>query len=200
MSEEITKKAERLLPLMRVPKVHWGASWDKEVCGVGRLEELDYAMDVKKAKDNWKAFREAGENLLFYGPYGSGKSALAAMFLRDLVDEQSIAGYWVNALRIQEMVIQKWQHDDQMTCWERALTSPVLVIDDLVLTKEQKFQDKQLEILVRARLDNGAFTIVTANMDVDAMRELYPALAGAMDGTYVQIEVDKWNFRTNDTY
>lgn len=181
---------------MNIPKRHWDASWDVLDEVNDGSDKFTYLNNVKKLIENWDTAVARGDNLLLYGPYGTGKSALAALILFGLL-EKKVAGYWLNAMRIQEVVINNWVHEDRVV-WDHAHKTPVLVLDDLILKDTNKFQDTQLEVLIRSRIDSMLPTIITSNMGPEAIEGVYPALGAVMKGSYWSWEVSGNTFRDPD--
>jgi DNA replication protein DnaC len=184
-----TNKKNQTLRLWNVPDRYITSSWDQLDTSWGYVQEArTYVLDVLEDP------RLPGNGLFLYGPYGTGKSCLAALCLGDFY-LSGIMGYWINAFDVSAAKFSK-EEVDGFPLWNRLCVSPVLVIDDLFTKKDPKFNDECLERLIRYRIENLYPTIITSNMNPKSLDEAYPAISRGMQGSYDMVKVDQKNFRT----
>jgi len=175
-----TTPAQRTLDLWRVPKRYQASSWD-------------YLSTDWQYVREYRAALAKGISVYLYGEYGFGKSCLAALALINAYESKR-AGFWCNAFDLAGDRLSD-EEVDGLRLWDRIVKSPVLVVDDLFVSKDVKFNDTTIERLIRSRVENQLLTVVSSNVEPRALESLYPALVRGMDGTYAWVKVDGKNFR-----
>ena len=156
----ITKE---LMERMMVPKVHWNASMSEISNRSGHKKIIQEYLDdiegnIKKAK-----------GLLLFGSYGSGKSALGSIILKHAALKRHI-GAWITCRTIPNLQIKETAFDENQTVYERLLSVPILVLDELILRDDMKYTEHVLEFVVRDRVDSQKSTILTTNLAPNTLK------------------------------
>lgn len=168
MSTEIKDYLRR----MNVPALYWGVELEKV--------KKPQAITVSKYISNFVAYRKKGWGLLLWGQYGSGKSACAAVILKEAVIGNKMTGLWVFADQIPAYVIDRTRFDAQELWLERMISVDLLVIDELILHRKDTFMDTAIEMVFRRRLTAQKPTIITSNISPKQFEDNYPAMHSAL--------------------
>jgi len=144
------------------------------------------------------------KGLILHGPYGSGKSAIAAMVLM-VAAQNKIGGHyrkWIRADRWQKYVIEKTTYLPD--CYHEYLVADTarhadwLVIDELIPDSRDSFAIRELESLIRERVENRLFTIITTNASPAEWEERHPSLAAVFPQLGFVKFIDGYNWRTGE--
>lgn len=112
---------------------------------------------------NFKKMREIGQGLLISGCTGSGKTMLASLILKNLVNRLGILGYVLNMDQIAELLGEYWKDDSKAENRNLKLYSSMVLIIDNYPTLSSRSRDSReiLAQLVRKRMANNVITILT---------------------------------------
>ena len=181
--------SEQHLARMRVPKTHWESSLDKipNACG--------HKSVMTRYLQNIYQHIEVCTGLLLFGEYSAGKSALASLCLK-YAAHAGVIGYWISAADLPRYQIEGEMFDEELTCYERARTVPLLVIDEYFMRREMKWTEDAVDALVRSRIDEVRCTIITTNHAPSQIEESRPALAAALREATYPVKVAGHDFRT----
>ena len=181
---------EQHLVRMGIPKVHWGAAVSNlpESCIHKEPIEKYVGSIADRVKDNC--------GLLLHGDYSQGKSALGSICLKAAA-AQGIIGFWIHAKELPPHLIKETRFDDEFTVYERAISVPLLVIDELQIRQNPAYTEFSAEDLIRSRVDEEKTTIVTTNVSLDGIRTGFPALFAVMEEAVLPMKVAGHNFRTD---
>jgi DNA replication protein DnaC len=91
--------------------------------------------------------------------------------------------------------IEKVPFDDEMNLYERALSVPILVLDELKLRTEAKGVEQYCEMLIRRRIDDKKCTIITTNHAPSVIKEKYPALYAPLMESVLPVKIEGHDFR-----
>jgi DNA replication protein DnaC len=157
----------------------------------------------------------AGHGLLFTGPNGNGKTALAVLLLKSALG-QGYSGFFTTFDRIIEMMLSKWRQDaDAARYHSRCRNAPLLVIDDVGREMKQRrfvrtdtfvgMKDHNpasaefaLESILRYRAQMALPTIITTNLSVEDMGVHYGIhFASLLTETTIPVEVRGDDWRTS---
>lgn len=154
------------------------AYYSKEPDGKHALSQYDYMRGVlTKAKHYVDQFPEKGGNLIFYGPTSLGKTYLSNCIAKALLDE----GYsvlYMTATRLFEqllpnILLKKNYSAEEMNQYEYLFQADLLILDDLGTEFITDFTRPQLYQCVNERLLSNKATIISTNMDLEALRDVY---------------------------
>jgi DNA replication protein DnaC len=147
--------------------------------GVGfqRLTVTDWHGDEQAYKEvehylqNWQAYINRGIGIILWGPYGTGKTFLANLILKDLV-RRGVNCYATTFSETVNALIATWSDiDEQRRFTERFMRSRVLLFDDLGKEYRNSLRDKLTPALfdniLRNRIQNARPTILTTNIKPD---------------------------------
>jgi len=144
---------EAVLRVANVPDRKLDASLDK-VPG-----DRKYVQEVRAYISRLKAALEAGDGLLLWGPYRSGKSSLAACVVREVAAHRC-RPYWLEAFAL----VDGWlagEDDPRRRMVERA---HLLVVDDLGTEGSFPFRKEIIETALRLRMERRGATVITTNL------------------------------------
>lgn len=131
-------RAEKILAFIEIPKVHWNASLDK-------IPELRYKGKFLNYIKNIETRINDGRGMYLWGLYGRGKSAMAAICLKAAARHYQY-GLWITAKTLPGLIIDKKMFDDNLTYYERALSVPLLVLDEFQIRANISFIEKVWKI------------------------------------------------------
>ena len=129
------------------------------------------------AHDFVESFEREHRNLLLYGDTGVGKSFLSHCIARDLL-ERGHSVLYLDAIRLFEL-LEARQFDREMSYRQKdslisyILDSDLLIIDDLGTELANGFTTSQLYHVIEARLTKGNSTIISTNLSIRELNELY---------------------------
>lgn len=158
----------------RLNKYRFSAWNDKQYPGaeVCKRDVMQYVNQVKPG----------GRNLLFiYGPYGVGKSHLAAAALRQIIlnhvsGEFPWWGYFCDWVEHCSLVQESWNSDDGPTegkLWGLMRGASILVIDDIDKRKPSEWALGKLFEVIQHRYYHEKPTIITANHSIQELQKLW---------------------------
>lgn len=145
-----------------VPERKWGASLDK-VPG-----NRKYVQDVRAYLGRLKEALVAGDGLLLWGPYRSGKSSLATCVLREVAAHRC-RPYWLESFAL----VDGWLAGEDDLRRQMVERSHLLVVDDLGMEGAAPIRKEILDAALRMRLERGGATVVTTNMSPEQMLGYY---------------------------
>ncbi len=119
--------------------------------------------------------------VIFAGPSGSGKSSLACAALRLRIPH----GLWLSALKLGTARIQHSAGDGEAALVERAMTVPLLLLDEV--GGETKTSTNAVRDVLFARHDSDLPTWITTGFTSTQLAEMYGdgALRRIIEGAYV---------------
>jgi len=172
---------------INVPQIHWKTS----LAAIPRTcKHLSVITDLMQ---RLIPSIEKGEGWLLFGDYSTGKSAIAAMLLKQAARYRCF-GFWINALDIPGYAIEKTLFEGELA-YERAVSTSILVIDELVLRENGGPLEQYMEMLVRRRLAAQRSTVITSNHAPSVIQARYPALYAALLEAVTPIKIQGHNFR-----
>lgn len=186
----VGKLTEKHLVRMCIPRSHWGATLDQIP------EKCSHRQHVIKYVDSIEAQVQDCCGLLLHGNYSQGKSALAAICLKAAA-ARGIIGFWILAKEIPHHIIKETKFDDEFTVYQRALSVPLLVIDELQIRKNPAYTEISAEDLIRSRVDEQRPTIITTNVSLSEIKTGFPALSAVLEEAVLPVKVSGHNFRSD---
>lgn len=173
-----------------MPEIHYPAS----LASIPR--KFQYVTTTSNWIDKIEENIHKPKGLFFCGDFGRGKSALAAICLKAAAVKGYI-GYWLSARKVAGYKINKDMFDDTMTCIERAETVPLLVIDEVQLSRGENagFTELAIEELVRDRVDAKLCTLFTSNMSPAEIKDRVASIGNLLGEAVIKVEVSGVNWR-----
>lgn len=119
------------------------------------------------------------KGLFFIGPPGTGKSLLAAMILNELIITTQLNCRYVKISRdFFQMLRATFSNDSDVygkteSVFNDIARQDVLVIDDFGIQSDSDWEQRQLYDLIDARYENDLPTIVTSNIDLESVKNLF---------------------------
>ncbi|GFN36713.1 ATP-binding protein [Tepidimicrobium xylanilyticum] len=117
-----------------------------------------------------------GENLLFYGSTGLGKTFMCNCIAKALLDKNKIVIYQT-AFRILEIIEKRrfGRDSERFNDWEYDLLfeADLLIIDDLGTELSNAFTNAEIFNIVNTRLINNTKTIISTNLTPKEISEIY---------------------------
>ena len=177
----------KLLRLSGIPENLWN-------CTLERIPDtLAYKNVIEDRLKELSKILAAGTGFYLWGEYGRGKSAIAAIFLMQVLALGKM-GFWVNAKKIPQYAIEKTSWESQ-TIYERAMEVPLLVIDEFQIRPEIKFQESIVEDWVRERIDAKRSTIITTNISPKQLEKSFPAMHNVVQEAMIPVWIIGKDFR-----
>ena len=133
---------------------------------------LDKVMNFPYADE--ESDSTAFSNLALLGTPGTGKTHLAALWLREQVFEQGYEGRFITSVQLVREVRRAWNERgvDETEVLERFGSVGVLVIDDIGVDTNEGAIKTVVEVF-DLRLANGLHTCFTSNLTATELREAY---------------------------
>lgn len=122
-------------------------------------------------------FDTKGGNLLFYGETGVGKTFLTHCIAKELLESAHSVIYFT-AFDLFELFSaatfrRSHEEDEVMQRHSSIFDCDLLIIDDLGTEMTNSFVSSQLFLCINERLMNGKSTIISTNLSLEALRDLY---------------------------
>lgn len=108
------------------------------------------------------------QNLILFGPVGSGKSGLAWLIVRSLIESEVPAAF-VNFRNLLADVRLAFNEGTAASLVEKCVKAPVLVLDDLGAERPTAWALDELSTLIDKRYEAVRPTIITSNYDMNAL-------------------------------
>lgn len=141
------------------------------------------------------------ENLLFFGPSGTGKTHLAAAICNGLIEQGIRVRYYQATALVQEL--QRARHELQIeNLFARLDRYAVLILDDIGYVKKSESETHALFELIAHRYESGSM-IITANQPFSSWDQIFSdtiMTVAAIDrlvhhATIIEIEAEAESFR-----
>ena len=134
-----------------------------------RLDAPELAKRVKAREPLGGLTRRilASERVVFAGPSGAGKTSLAIACLRERIPH----GLFVSALKLGTARIQGRAGDGEASLVERAMTAPLLLLDEV--GGEVKTATNAVKDVIWERMDNDLPTWITTGFRSDELLAMY---------------------------
>lgn len=137
--------------------------------------------NIRKIVDECLAFVRdfdvKGGNLLFYGETGVGKTFLTHCVAKELLETAHSVIYFTAFDLFELFSAATFSHgrteDEVMQRHSSIFDCDLLIIDDLGTEVTNSFVSSQLFLCINERLMSGKSTIISTNLSLEALRDLY---------------------------
>lgn len=160
----------------------------KAVCQTWLDNLRDHYVTDKRPLDEYpEDWSQIGRGLLFLGPPGTGKTAMATATLLEVYFTKRLPVFWVAyadavKLSIEQMTLQDKKEPEAVARWweiqnilHSMLTTPVLLLDDVGKEHHTKtgYAENNLDVLLRQRNREARPTLATTNVPSQKWGEVY---------------------------
>ena len=116
-----------------------------------------------------------GQNILFQGNVGVGKTFLTNCIAKELIDEAYTVIYLTSFQLVEILENHRFhrKEEDSLYTMEYILTCDLLIIDDLGTELTNTFVASQLFLCMNERLLRKKSTIISTNLSLSKLTELY---------------------------
>lgn len=141
------------------------------------MTEKEYMNRVmQRCRDIAAHFPEHGQNILFTGSTGVGKTFLTNCIAKDLIDRY-VSVIYLSAQDLFELLsrykFDREPEEDTEENYRHILDCEMLIIDDLGTEMNNTFVTSQLFYCVDRRISMGKGTIISTNLSMDELRDQY---------------------------
>jgi DNA replication protein DnaC len=140
---------------------------------------------------------DSGKGLLLYGDNSQGKTSASAVILKE-ARRWGYTGLFVRSNEVVDASMSNVKFDTSFSLKERAKHVDLLIMDDLgkEYRADSGWSVRLIDNLIRHRVQNRLSTIVTSNMQLEAIEEVYkPSMVKAMIGALYPVMVSGHDYR-----
>ncbi|WP_267716701.1 ATP-binding protein [Streptomyces sp. CoH17] len=141
-------------------------------------------------------FVRGGVGLVFLGEFGTGKTMLMELLLKELL-KRGYSVYSTTFVRLIEMHTAGWKSSEEKIFYERkAVKSEVLYLDDPGKELETKLATPVLDAILRERTQFSRPTFMSSNFREEEIEERYgPAVASLVSESSIVHNVTGTDYR-----
>jgi DNA replication protein DnaC len=148
-----------------------------------RLDFADYEGDrdvlqsLAKYVENYDRYASRGIGLLLTGPFGTGKTMIANLVLKEFV-KQGYRCFATTFAQTIDMLTASWKSpEDRRYFQRRFVDSEILLLDDVgrELRSKSNLTESTFDNILRTRVQEGRPTFITTNMSPEELGEGYGA-------------------------
>lgn len=135
----------------------------------------DVVMRIAKYVDNHEAYIRQGVGLILTGPFGSGKTMLGNLALKDFV-KLRYRCYATTFAQTVDMYTAGWRSQEEKRRFnDRFVKSDVLLLDDVgrETRNKSKLNETTFDSILRTRVQHGKPTFLTSNLSMEELEEGY---------------------------
>lgn len=148
-----------------------------EIYEEGKLSPKENMMNILSICDGFviNFDEENGENLLFFGTTGQGKTFMSNCIAKSLLDKGKIVIYQT-AFKILEIIADykfRRNSSDNEYQYKLLFESDLLIIDDLGTELTNSFTNTEIFNIINSRLINGNKTIISTNLSLKQIADTY---------------------------
>lgn len=190
LEAEQTQRAARQLAIERRGRhAHSGLPPALAHVDLDRLDAAGCETAIDMAR-SWAAREICG--LLLTGPFGTGKTTIAAGALRHLLERD--AGRWVSAPELMAKLGAGFGTEQREWALDLLTARRALVLDDLDKTRPSEYGAEQIFLAVDNAVTRGQRLLVTTNLTVSGLATKWPepygeAIASRLAGYCTAISV-----------
>lgn len=142
---------------------------------------------------------ERGHGLLLFGDFGSGKTSLGVVLMKEVMARGGSA-LKVSAMDLSRHAIEKTRFDEQTSWQDRMDAVDLLVLDDLGAEHESGWSRSLVERLIRTRVESNRSMVITTNISgKDAPSIFGSAVHSVLAEAVFPVEVrGKWRNKVSE--
>lgn len=154
---------------------------------------IEYVLD-------YEFFMGQGRGFIFQGDRGTGKTLLAVIMLKMLLDK-GVEGHYILFDTLLDRYSDGWKEKkDQVWFDQRIRSIPLLVVDDI--GKEASFRtgfsSVAVDSLFRSRVQAGKPTIITTNLSTDKLQSTYSTALETIAGQAMSFQFKGKSYRESE--
>ena len=137
-------------------------------------------------------------SLLITGTYGSGKSMIAALVLKQFLGKHYASSWFLTLDDVYELVSESWKSDENKDYRDKKLfNSRALVIDNIPHSLNKSREIKEvLPLILRKRATNGGVTIITTAEPTNMWSKVFGVeLISLLSEDFLRVEMPEFDFR-----
>mgnify|MGYP003661748474 CR=1 FL=1 len=191
----VEPQLQGVLETMGIPKLYWNQTFDntdKRRAGFSQGPTLQNAYDhAEEYGSSQKEFSPPW--LVLSGDVGVGKTRIACCILRDRWDRRKQKGRFINMVDYLDDLKGEIGGDDNKfaAIVKSAQEAPLLVLDDVGVTKDTDWAKERLYALVNYRYNQHMETIITTNVPLNQLdKRTWDRLMSERDGTAKLIRLE----------
>lgn len=149
---------------------------EKIVPGLGMTELSYMKMVSKRCYEFAMGFPEQGQNILFSGSTGVGKTFLTNCIAKKLIDRYISVIYFSSQDLFEVLSRYKFSREPEEEVedtYHHILDCEMLIIDDLGTEMNNTFVSSQLFYCINERINRRRGTIISTNLSMDMLRDTY---------------------------
>lgn len=141
------------------------------------MTELEYMkLVVKRCREFSLGFPDQGQNILFTGSTGVGKTFLTNCIAKELIDRY-VSVIYLSSQDLFEVLsrykFSREAEEDVEETYRHILDCEMLIIDDLGTEVNNTFVSAQLFYCINERINRRRGTIISTNLSMDMLRDTY---------------------------
>lgn len=143
--------------------------------GLGLTQREYMEQVVRRCREFALRYPDKGKNILFTGSTGVGKTFLTNCIAKELIDRY-VSVIYLSSSDLFELFSRfrfgRDEEEAQESC-RHILECDMLIIDDLGTEVNNTFVSSQLFYCVNERINRGKGTMISTNLSMDMLRDLY---------------------------
>lgn len=139
--------------------------------------ERDILQSLSKYMENYDRYASRGIGLLLTGSFGTGKTMIANLVLKEFV-KQGYRCFATTFAQTVDMLTAAWKSpEDRRYFQRRFVDSEILLLDDVgrELRSKSNLTESTFDNILRTRVQEGRPTFITTNMSPEELGEGYGA-------------------------
>ncbi len=151
---------------------------------------------TSKIKEKIKEKIKSLNNIFITGEAGNGKTHLAVALLIDYGERNPLNCKFINIPKMFLKIQSKIKNDEDYTQTIDEISSlSFIVLDDLGIGNITDYKKDVIYCIINERLNNNKQTIVTSNLTIENISEIYDERIASRIGSYKSIKMPKSDYR-----
>jgi DNA replication protein DnaC len=162
------QRSERLLQMARIPRRYQHCEISEFETRINGEEQISLAKAKFSAQKFVEEYPLDKTGLLFIGPVGVGKTHLAVGIIQELIRRKGVACLFYEYRELLREIQHSYNASAQATEMDflrPAMTTEVLVLDELGATKPSEWVWDTVSLILNTRYNENLTTILTTNFE-----------------------------------